>query len=134
MRRVAQEGQIEALQEKATSRSKPQPAQRIRTNPAGEDAAVEVGAQLALDKGRQAATVRAPLPCGGEERLEPFADDLVEEGLLGLTPPVPAERRGGRAAVMLPGRGVLERGRHARAHRKRRAFPRSTTAPWRRRR
>jgi len=94
----------------------------------GEDAAVEIRPQLALDRGRQASTVRGPRSCGGEERLEPLADDLVEEGLLGLAPPIPAERRGGGAAVVLPGRGVLGRGRHARAHRKRRALATSTMA------
>jgi hypothetical protein len=33
MRRAAQEGQIWTLQEKATSRSNPQPGQRIRAKP-----------------------------------------------------------------------------------------------------
>ncbi len=63
----------------------------------------------------------APLACGGEEWLEPFADHLVQERLFGLAPPVPAERRGGGARVTLPGLGVFGRDEHAQAHRKRRA-------------
>jgi hypothetical protein len=34
-----------------------------------EDAAVEIGAQVALDVGGEPATGRAPVPDGGEERL-----------------------------------------------------------------
>ena len=49
--------------------------------PVREDAAVEVGADLALDEPRYR---RARLACLGEEGLELFADDLVEERLLGL--------------------------------------------------
>jgi hypothetical protein len=37
MRRVAQEGQTEALQEKATNRSKPQAGQRTRPKPRAKD-------------------------------------------------------------------------------------------------
>ncbi len=96
---------------------------------AGEDAAVEVGAQLALDEGRQAPAMGTPLSCGGEERLEPFADPLVQERLLWLAPPVPAERRGSSAGVTLPGLCVLGRNEHARAHRKGRALPVSSARP-----
>ncbi len=72
-----------------------------------------------------------PLSCGGEERLEPFADHLVQERLLWLAPPVPAERRGSGAGVTLPGLGVLGRNEHARAHRKRRALPEAPRFwPW----
>jgi len=69
---------------------------------AGEDAAVEVGAQLALHEGGQPTAMGAPLPGGGEERLEPLPDDLVEQRLLGLAAAVPAEGRAGRAGTALP--------------------------------
>ncbi len=75
----------------------------------GEDAAVEIRAQLALDVGGEAPAMGAPLACGGEEWLEPFANQLVQERLLGLAPPVPADRRGGGAGVTLPGLGVFGR-------------------------
>jgi hypothetical protein len=58
---------------------------------AGQDAAVEVGAQVALDVGGQAAAGGAALAGGGEEGLEPLADDCVEEGLLGLATAVPGK-------------------------------------------
>jgi len=49
--------------------------------PFREDAAVEVGADLALDEPRHR---RAGLPRRIQEGLDLFADDLVEERLLGL--------------------------------------------------
>ena len=48
---------------------------------ASQDAAVEVGPQLALD---EASDRSALLPCVGEEDLEVLSDDFVEQGLLGL--------------------------------------------------
>ena len=61
----------------------------------------------------------ASLADGDEERFQPFPDDLVEEGLLGLAPAVLAERCVGRAAVALPGLGETRPTRHARALRTR---------------
>jgi len=85
----------------------------------GEDAAVEVGATLALDEGWEAVAVGAPLADGGEERFQPFPDDLVEEGLLGFAPVVLAERCAGRASLALPGLGEYWPTRHSRTPRKR---------------
>jgi hypothetical protein len=91
----------------------------------GQDPAVEVGAEVALDEGGEPAACGAPLPGCGEEGLEPVADDQVEEGLLGLPPAELAEWSAGRAGVVLPGLdragGVLHAGPQGK--------PRAGTAP-----
>jgi hypothetical protein len=69
----------------------------------GEDAAVEVCAQVAPDVGGQPPAGGTALAGGGEEGLEPFADDGVQERLLGLAPAVSGERRARRAGPTLPG-------------------------------
>jgi hypothetical protein len=51
---------------------------------AGQDAAVQVGAQLALHVGREAATRGAAVARRGEEGLQPIADHGVEEDRFGL--------------------------------------------------
>jgi hypothetical protein len=81
----------------------------------------EEGAQVAFHEGGQAAAVGAPVASGREERLEPLADDLMEERLLGLPPPVSAQGRARRASVALPGLGGVARGGHGRPRRKGRA-------------
>jgi hypothetical protein len=54
----------------------------------GEDAALEIGAHLALDEPGDG----GPHPfCVGEEGLEFVAEDGVEEGLLGLVAFVPGD-------------------------------------------
>jgi hypothetical protein len=70
---------------------------------AGQDAAVEVGAQVALDVGGEAAAGWAAVAGGSEEGLEPLADEGVEEGLLGLAPSVPGKGRTGLAVAAFPG-------------------------------
>jgi len=69
---------------------------------ASQDAAVEVGAQLALDEGRQTAPMLAALAGAGEERFELVAYNLVQDGLLRLAPRVVGERRAGIAGVAFP--------------------------------
>jgi len=69
---------------------------------AGQDAAVEVAPEFALDEGGEPSAAGAPVPGGGEEGLEPVADDLVEECLLGLAPAVRTDRGAGRAGMALP--------------------------------
>ena len=59
---------------------------------AGEDAAVEVTPQVALDERRQTATVGRALAGRGEERLEPFPDDGVQDRVLRLATAVAGER------------------------------------------
>ena len=49
--------------------------------PVRQHAAIEVGADLALDEPRHR---RTRLVCASQKGLELFADDLVEERLLGL--------------------------------------------------
>jgi hypothetical protein len=70
---------------------------------AGQDAAVEIGAQVALDVAGEAAARGAALAGGGEEGLEPLADDGVQEGVLGLAAAVPGKGCAGRAIAALPG-------------------------------
>ena len=50
----------------------------------GEDAALEVAAELTLHIGRHALTVPVVFPCEREVGLQVLLDDLVEGGLLGL--------------------------------------------------
>lgn len=73
---------------------------------AGQDAAVEIGAQVAFDVGWQAPSGRAALARCGEEGLEPAADDGVEEGLLRLAPAVGGKGHAGGAVAPPPGRGA----------------------------
>ena len=84
----------------------------------GEDAAVEIGAQLTFDEGRQTAPMFAPLAGAGEERLEPVAHDLVQDGLLRLAPSVAGERRGGVAGAAFPDVWSVPWGEHRGPHRK----------------
>ena len=70
----------------------------------GEDAALEIAADLAFD---EAGDGRPHRSCAGEEGLELVADDLMEKGLLGLVTFVlvdgggssgtSSKRRGGRS-------------------------------------
>ncbi len=55
--------------------------------PMSEDAALEEGAQLALDEPGHG---MPPLLAADQERLELLAHDLIEHGALGLTPAVAA--------------------------------------------
>ena len=50
----------------------------------GEDAALEMAAELTLHIGRHALTVPVVFPCEREVGLQVLLDDLVEGGLLGL--------------------------------------------------
>jgi len=59
----------------------------------GEDAALEIGADLALD---EAGDGRPRRSCAGEEGLEFGSDDPVEEGLLGLVTCVLLDGEGSR--------------------------------------
>ena len=96
MRRPPHEGRNpRPLHENATRRSQPRiaetpswcPPRAVHTQePVREDAAVEIGADLALDESGHRC---ARLPCAGEEGLELFADHLVEERLLGPVAFVP---------------------------------------------
>lgn len=79
---------------------------------AGEDAAVEVGAQLPLDKDRQTAPVIAARAGAGQERLELVAHDLVQECLLQLAPSVAGKGGTGIARRGVP-RSSGRRGKQA---------------------
>jgi hypothetical protein len=57
----------------------------------GEDAALEIAADLAFD---EAGDGRPHRSCAGEEGLELVADDLMEKGLLGLVTFVPVDGGG----------------------------------------
>ena len=57
----------------------------------GEYTAVQIGADLALD---ELGDGRPGRSCSGEEGLELVADDLMEEGLLGLVAFVPVDGEG----------------------------------------
>jgi hypothetical protein len=50
----------------------------------GEDAALEVGCELAFDVARQPATVRIGIPQLGEHRLRVLRDELVQHRALGV--------------------------------------------------
>jgi len=56
-----------------------------------EHTAVQIGADLALDEAGDRHVSRS---CTGEEGLELVADDLMEEGLLGLVTFVPVDGEG----------------------------------------
>jgi hypothetical protein len=74
----------------------------------GEDAAAEVGGELALDVPREAAAVRIRVAQLGEQGLRVARDQLVQHGPLGCAPA--AERLSGGA-----GRAFVEAtGEHAR--------------------
>jgi hypothetical protein len=79
-----------------------------------------LGAQVAFHEGGQAEAVGAPVASDREERLEPLADDLMEERLLGLPPPVSAQGCALPASAAPRSRGVA-RGGHGRPRRKGRA-------------
>ncbi len=55
-----------------------------------QDSASHIGTQVALDEGGDAAAVRAALAGRREKRLQPLADNGVEERLLRLPPAVTA--------------------------------------------
>ncbi|MDQ3365201.1 MAG: hypothetical protein M3680_07220 [Myxococcota bacterium] len=74
-----------------------------------EDAAAEVGGELALDVPREAAAVRIGVAQLGEHGLRVARDQLVQHGPLGSAALVAAERLSGRA-----GRAFVETtGEHA---------------------
>ena len=81
MRRAAHDGQMWALQEKATSPG------------SGEDTAGEISLELRSDEPRQPGA-RVAVLCGlGQEGLQMVADGGVQQRALGLAPPGRARPR-----------------------------------------
>lgn len=79
--------------------------------PAGEDPAIEIGAQFAFDVAGQAAAAAGPAR-GGEERLEARANGGMKERPLGLSAAVVAEGCAPGPGAVLPSLDRLGAERH----------------------